>query len=112
MTETKSIFLWLTSKTAPFGSDSYFDKRLIDDYGFKYDDHKNLYKIIKSNDKLPTTMFTSHLDTVVVSRFYKWCKKHKLAFGKNKNVEHVFNKDNSLVKTNEHTTLGLSLIHI
>lgn len=106
MTETRSTFLWLTSKTLPYGSDSYYDKKLIEDYGFKYDDHKNLYKVIKLGENLPTTMFSSHLDTVVVSRFYKFCKKYKLSLGRNRIIEHIFSKDRSLVKTNEKTTLG------
>lgn len=107
MTETRSIFLWLTSKTQPYGSDSYYDKQIIDDYGFKYDNHKNLYKVINTDDgKLPTTMFTSHLDTVEVSWFYRFCKKHKLPFGKNKNVDHVFSVGKTMVKSDGTTTLG------
>lgn len=106
MNDVRSTFLWLTSKTLPYGADSYYDKKLMDEYGFKYDDHKNLYKVIKNGDNLPTTMFTSHLDTVVDSRFYRFCKKYKLPLGRNKIVEHIFSKDNSIVKTNDKTTLG------
>jgi hypothetical protein len=107
MTEVRSLFLWLTSKSLPYGSDSYFDKKLIEMFGFKYDDHKNLYKVIMTDENtLPSTMFTAHLDTIVVSKFYKFCKKFKLPFGRKKIVQHIFSKDNSLVKSDGTTTLG------
>lgn len=106
MKESRSDFLWLTSKTQPYGSDSYLDKRLMEEFGFKYDDHKNLYKVIKNGENLPTAMFTSHLDTVEDSRFYRFCRKWKLPLGRNKIVNHLFSVGNSFVKTDDKTTLG------
>lgn len=106
MKDSRSTFLWLTSKTYPYGADSALDTRLIEDFEFKYDNHKNLYKVIKSGELLPNTMFTSHLDTVEDSRFYRICRKYKLAWGKNKIVNHMFSKENTFVKSDDKTTLG------
>jgi hypothetical protein len=103
----RSNFLWLTSKTYPYGTEKRLDKKLIEEFGFKYDDHKNLYKVIlRSDNTAPNTMFTSHLDTVHDSKFYKFCRKWKLPWTKSMIVNHVFAKSNDFVKTDGKTTLG------
>lgn len=103
----RSNFLWLTSRTYPYGTEKKLDKKLIDEFGFKYDDHKNLYKVILTEDRVsPTTMFTAHTDTVHDTSFYRFCRKFKLPWGKSKPVNHIFSKNNNFVKTDEKTTLG------
>ena len=103
----RSNFLWLTSRTYPYGTEKKLDKQLMDEFGFKYDNHKNLYRVVLREDKVaPSTMFTAHLDTVHDSRFYQFCRKHKLPWVKSKSVNHVFAKDNDFVRSDGKTTLG------
>ena len=103
----RSNFLWLTSRTYPYGSESRLDKQLIEEFGFKYDNHKNLFKVILREDNVaPNTMFTAHLDTVHDTKFYRFCRKNKLPWGRSKIVNHVFSKNDDFVKTDGKTTLG------
>ena len=108
MKNVVATFLSLTSRTYPYGSEKYLFNKIVSEYGFSHDEHGNIYKVIKtSDDNLPTTMFTAHVDTVVVSRHFSWfCKKFKLPVGKNKPVNHIFSKNDDFVKTDERTTLG------
>ena len=103
----RSNFLWLTSRTYPYGTEKKLDKKLMEEFGFKYDDHKNLYKVILTDARIsPTTMFTAHTDTVHDTRFYRFCRKYKLPWTRSKSVNHIFSKDGNFVKTDEETTLG------
>ena len=103
----RSNFLWLTSRTYPYGTEGRLDKQLMEEFDFKYDDHKNLYRVILKEDKTaPNTMFTAHLDTVHDTRFYRFCRKWKLPFTKSMTVNHVFAKDNDFVRSDGKTTLG------
>jgi hypothetical protein len=105
-----SDFLWLTSRTYPYGSENskHLTEKLMNEYGFKYDDHGNLFRVILKDDNVaPTTMFCAHTDTVLDTRWYRFCKKRKWAFGKSKPVKHVFPKHNKdMVRTDGTTTLG------
>jgi hypothetical protein len=103
----RSDFLWLTSRTYPYGTEKKLSGKLMKEFGFKFDDHKNLYKVVLTEGGVsPTTMFTAHLDTVHDTRFYRFCRKFKFPWTRSKSVNHIFSKDNTWVKTDETTTLG------
>jgi hypothetical protein len=102
----RSLFLSLTNQTYPHGSEKSLNKMLMSEYGFKDDGHKNLYLVIKTEKgNLPSTMFTAHTDTVVDSKFYRFCKKYKLPFMRSKPINHVFSRTKDFVKA-ENSTLG------
>lgn len=79
-------FLQLTSWTYPYGTEytaeSYLPK------GYKKDENENYYYVVGDN---PTTMFACHLDTS--------CSKQV-------RVNHVFEDEGKLVKTDGKTILG------
>jgi len=123
----ESNFLWLTSKTYPYGSEynppsnpnmkygspehiniqPLMIQKLINEYNFKFDDNGNLYRVIYTAENTsPTTMFTAHTDTVLTTKRYNWMRKLKLDWGKSKIVNHVFSKTRDFVKTDGKTTLG------
>lgn len=122
----ESYFLWLTSRTYPYGSEysrpthpnmkygspehiaiqPLMVQRLINEFDFKFDDNGNLYRIILNDNVSPTTMFTAHTDTVLSTRRYKWMRKFKLDWGKSKIVNHIFSKTRDFIKTDGKTTLG------
>ena len=103
----RSNFLWLTSRTYPYGTEYRLDGQLMDEYGFEHDEHGNLYKTILTTESIaPNTMFTAHLDTVHDTRFYHFCRKYKLPWGKSRSVNHIFSKNSDFVKTDGTTTLG------
>lgn len=123
----RSTFLWLTSKTYPFGSEyksakrlmtsigskdhieaqPYMVKKFIEDYNFKFDNNGNLYTVIP-NEKgyLPNTMFCAHTDTVLSTRRFNWMSRFVIPWGKSRDVNHVFSKTKDFVKTDGNTTLG------
>lgn len=111
MKNTTRNFLALTSRTYPYGTEKRLIDKFISEYGFQKDEYGNIYKIINvknpdNTEKLPSTMFTAHLDTVSTSIFYRFSRFFKLPILKSNSVEHIITKDEDFVKTDGRNILG------
>lgn len=101
MIDVKKMFLKLTSKRYPMGSEDEVIA-LLPEYTFEKDSHDNYYIIIKKEDgTYSDTMFTSHLDTIdrKVGQYSTTNTEVD-----DKSVVHIFEGD--FVKTDGNTNLG------
>jgi hypothetical protein len=105
-------FLSLTSRTYPYGMEKRLINKFITEYQFQKDEYGNIYKIINAKneyngtEKLPSTLFTAHLDTVSTGFIYRLSRRFKLPILKSRSVEHILTKDEDFVKTDGYSILG------
>jgi len=102
MIDVKKMFLKLTSKRYPLGTEDQVIE-LLPEYTFEKDAHDNYYIIIKNADGSDSdTMFTSHLDTI--DRKVGQYGRNTSNVVDDKSVVHVF--DGDFIKTDGNTNLG------